>query len=143
MTLLKISKIQIVLITVGVLLFGFSCTGMLSHSSIHAPVNPIGVATVIPTDNQRCCNTNISQNIDSLKNAILTTSDKTRNALAFLALGLIPILGYSWISLWNRRLVIDLSVGRSRFYTREHPGLIPFNHLKLAFARGILNPKIY
>jgi hypothetical protein len=32
---------------------------------------------------------------------------------------------------------------RYLYYTRDNPDLALFDHLKLAFARGILNPKIY
>lgn len=142
-TLLKISRIQITLITVGVLLFGFSCTGVLSHSSTHSSVNSVGVATVMLTDNQECCNTSISKNIDTWKNIVLTVPDKVRDTLALLTLGLTLILGYSWVSFWNQRPPIEPDIGRLRLYIRHNPDLILFNHLKLAFARGILNPKIY
>lgn len=142
-TLLKISKIQIILVTLGVLLFGFSCTEILGHSSIHISSDSIGVAPVILTDSQGCCNTGISTDIGLWQNIILTVPDKTRDVLSLLALGVALILGYSWISLWNRRLSIGLDVGLLRLYIREHPDLVLFDHLKLAFARGILNPKIY
>lgn len=92
---------------------------------------------------QPCCTLGVAHHIDSWKNIILTVPDKLRDVWALLALGLTLILGYSWISLWNRRPSIDLDVGHLRLYERDNPDLTLFNHLKLAFARGILNPKVY
>ena len=93
---------------------------------------------------ESCCGTNVSQHIQSWKNTFLAVPQGVRDALTLLALGLTLILGYSWVSLWNRRPSIELDIGRLRLYIRrQNPELILFNHLKLAFARGILNPKIY
>lgn len=138
--ILKITKLPITLITIGILLFGFLCTGMFSKASMNMPVTGM---TVMSGHDKACCTLGVAHHIDSWKNIILTVPDKTRDALALLALGLALVLGYSWISLWNRRPSIDLDVGRLRLYERDNPNIILFNHLKLAFARGILNPKIY
>lgn len=144
-TLIKIQvlKIPIILIILGVLTFGFVCAGMASHAPMRsADMNSTGVI-MSGINQQECCNTSISKNIGSWKNIILTVPDKTRDLFAFLALGLILILGYNWVSLWNRQLSPDLDAGRLSLYIKVNPDLILFNHLKLAFARGILNPKIY
>ena len=145
MSLWNIKKIKfpIILTTLGVLTFGFVCTGMASHASMHnTGTNSFGV--IISTANQQeCCNTSISKNIDTWKNIVLTVPDKMRDVLSLLVLGLALVLGYGWLSFWNRRPSIDLDIGHLRLYERDNPDLILFNHLKLAFARGILNPKIY
>ena len=105
-------------------------------------MNSVG-ATILGANQQECCNTSISKNIDSWKDIVLTLPDKMRDTWALLMLGLVLIFAFSWTPLWNRRPTIDLDIGRLRLYIREHPDLILFDHLKLAFARGILNPKIY
>ncbi len=139
----KVIKFPIILATLGVLTFGFVCTGMASHVSMHdADMNSTEII-ISGANQQECCNTSFSKNIDTWKNIVLTIPDKTRDALSLLLLGLVLVLGYSWVSLWNRRPPIELDTGRLRLYIRENPNLILFNHLKLAFARGILNPKIY
>lgn len=137
----KLTKFSITLITIGILLFGFVCTGMFSKASMD--MSAINMGMTSEEHQQQCCSISTSHHIDSWKNIILTVPDKTRDALALLALGLALILGYSWVSLWNHRPPIELDIGRLRLYIRENPDLILFNHLKLAFARGILNSKIY
>lgn len=139
----KLLTIPVVLITLGVLTFGFVCMGMANHASMHSMGIDSAGMTISAIDQQECCNTNISKNINSWKNVILTVPDKMRDTLALLALGFISILGYSWVSLWNRDPLVEADTGQLRLYIRQNPDLIFFNHLKLAFARGILNPKIY
>lgn len=139
----KFFKFSVVLITLGIVTFGFVCAGMASHTSMHN-INMKSIEVAMSGANQQeCCNTSISKNIDSWKDITLTVPDKTRDILALLILGTTLIFGYSWLSLWNRRPSMEPGVGRLRLYIRQNPDLILFNHLNTAFARGILNPKIY
>lgn len=145
MSLWNIKKIKfpIILATLGVLTFGFVCTGMASHASMHNTGMNSTEVIISGANQQECCNTGISKNIDTWKNIVLTVPDKVRDTLALLALGFALIFGYSWVSFWNQRPPIEPDIGQLRLYIRHNPDLILFNHLKLAFARGILNPKIY
>lgn len=143
MSLWNIKKIKfsIILATLGVLTFGFVCTGMATHASMHGTsMNSNGII-MSDANQQECCNTSISKNIDTWKNIVLTVPDKMRDALALLAFGL--VLGYGLLSAWNRRPSMEPDVGRLRLYIKQNPDLILFNHLRLAFARGILNTKVY
>lgn len=141
--LLSLTRFPTALIILLVLLFGFICVGIANHAPMHGiSMNSSGMM-MSGVNQQECCNANFSKNTDSWKNIILTVPDKMRDTLALLALGLALIFGYSWISLWNRRPSMEPDVGRLRLYIRQNPDLILFNQLKLAFARGILNPKIY
>ena len=92
---------------------------------------------------QECCGTSISHHFDTWKNITLAVPDKVRDSLMLLALGLTLILGGSWLSLRHRYLLPNLDILRFKLYIKQNPDLLLFNHLKLAFARGILNPKIY
>ena len=92
---------------------------------------------------QQCCGTSISHHFNTWKNITLAVPDKVRDSLMLLALGLSLILGGSWLSLRHRYPLPNLDILRLRLYIRQNPDLLLFNHLKLAFARGILNPKIY
>lgn len=92
---------------------------------------------------EECCGASILHYFDTWKNITLTVPDKVRDSLMMLALGLALILGGSWLSLRHRHLLPNLNVLRLQLYIRQNPDLLLFNHLKLAFARGILNPKIY
>lgn len=139
--ILQITKVPITLITIGILLFGFLCTGMFSKASMDMSAMDMGMMS--SEHDQQCCSLGVAHHISSWQNIILVIPDKMRDTLTLLALGLALVLGYAWVSLWNRKPAIDLGVGRLRLYIRQHPDLILFNHLKIAFARGILNPKIY
>ncbi len=135
---LQIIKLPITLITVGILLFGFLCTGIF-HNGMH--MSPMDMGSVSAQQNQQCCTLGTTHQFDSWKNVILVVPDKMRNTLILLALGLMLAFGYSWSSALRRKPQFEPDIGSS--YIKENPDLILFNHLRLAFARGILNPKIY
>lgn len=90
-----------------------------------------------------CCGTTMSQHIESWKSTLLIVPQAVRDSLALLALGLTLILAYSWLSFRDRYPSLDSDAGSLRLYVQQNPEIAIFNHLKLAFARGILNPKIY
>ncbi len=92
---------------------------------------------------QSCCNLDTANHMNSLRDVALITPDRTRDTLTLLMLGLALLLGYGFAHIWNRRHPLDHDVGRLRLYIKSHPEIVLFDHLKLAFARGILNPKIY
>lgn len=148
MTLIKYSQRKLafltILIIIGVLLFGFVCTGMFSKTSIS--VSAIGISTISSKHQKQCCTagvSSVSKHIISWSDIALTQPNQLRDVWTLLLLSLTLIFGYSWISFWNRRPPAELDIGRLCHYIRENPDIATFNHLKLAFARGILNPKIY
>lgn len=141
MSIQKIIKLTITLLTIGVLLFGFVCTGMFSKTSMDMSAMDMGV--ISSEHNQQCCTLGVAHHTSAWKDVVLTLPDKTRDAWMLLMLGLALIFGYSWVSFWNRRPPFELDIGHLRLYERDSPDILLFNHLKLAYARGILNPKIY
>ena len=138
-TFLSFFKVPTTLMVVGVLMFGFLCTGTLHKG--HMNTSSMDMSAVSSQQEQQCCNLGSAHQFDSWQSLILVTPDNTRNSLVLLALGLALILGYGLSSFWNRKPQFEPDIGR--LYIKENPNLILFNHLKLAFARGILNPKIY
>lgn len=85
----------------------------------------------------------MSQRIESWKNTFLAAPQTVRDSLALLALGLTLILAYNQLSFRDRHFLFDPDIGGLHLYVRQNPDITLFNHLKLAFARGILNPKSY
>lgn len=134
----KILKFPVILITLGILLFGFLCTGIF-HSGMRMSAMDMG--SVSTQQDQQCCNLGPAHQFDTWKNVILVAPDKTRDTLIFLALGLILAFGYIWSSALSHKPQFEPDTGR--LYIKENPEFILFNHLRTAFARGILNPKIY
>ena len=92
---------------------------------------------------QPCCNLGISRHMDLWKNIILIAPDKTRDILLSLALGLVLAFGYSWFSFRHHPFTPHPHMMQLRIYKKENPDLFAFYNLKLAFARGILNPKVF
>ena len=138
----KLLKFPIALTTIGVLIFGFFCTGIFTKSSMHMDMtNNIGSMSM-PSE-QPCCSSSISHHFDTWKNITLAVPDKVRDSLMLLALGLVLMLGGSWLSRRHRYLLPNLDILSFKLYIRQNPDLLLFSHLKLAFSRGILNPKIY
>ena len=136
----KLIKLSVLALTISMLLFGFLCAGMFSGASMNAAMD-MGVTS--SWYNQQCCSLGVGHNVDSWKNIILIIPNKMRSILDLLALGSALIIGCALVSLRNRQLSSNLGIGRLRIYLREHPNIALFNHLKLALARGVLNPKVF
>lgn len=134
----KSLRIFIVLAVLEVLILGFFCAGLTNHASMYDNMN---AGVMASTNNQKCCNADISKYLGSLKENILVPPRDARDVLILLTLGLVLILIFA--SSPFRRTLINREQASFRFYTRENPDAALFNHLKLAFSRGILNPKIY
>lgn len=134
----KSIKLTVVLLTLSFLTLGFVCTGMVNHASIHDPL--VSVTTTIPADGQQCCNSGISKHIESWKGSLLALPREIKDGLLLL-LGLAT--AFVLMGLCFNQNPNDPQKFQYKFYIRDNPELSLFNQLKLAFARGILNPKIY
>lgn len=139
--ILQFTKLPVTLITIGILIFGFVCTGMFSKSPMDMSGMDMGVMS--SEHDGSCCSLGTAHHINSMREVVLISPDRTKDVLALLALGLALLLGYGLSHIWNRRPPTECDVGRLHFYIKSRPEIALFNHLKLAFARGILNPKIH
>jgi hypothetical protein len=136
----RVIKFPAVFLTITALVFGFMCVDMF-HTTSTTMEGMVMTPEVSIKSEQTCCGGTMSQHIQSWTNTFLTTSQDLRNNLALLALGLLIVLffGRSRFSFDSTNQML-LS---SRLYLRQRPNLIIFNPLRLAFARGILHPKLY
>lgn len=88
------------------------------------------------------CAMNIMEHIAHWQSML--TAPAPQKALVF-ALLLLLVAVFTTITIFKRNLLL-LSGHYTihwRLYIRQNPNLFLFNHLRIAFARGILNPKIY
>lgn len=138
----KLIKLLILLLTIGALIFGFFCVGMFNKPTTHMAMMG-NTQSISMVSEQSCCGSSISHHFDTWNNIALAVPDKVRDSLMLLALGLALILGGNWLSVRHRNLLPNLDILQLRLYERDNPDILLFNHLKLAFARGILSPKIY
>jgi len=132
-------KFLVILITLGVLTLGFACAGMIGHASMHDA--PMSSTAVVPTDNQECCITSIAQHVEQWKGVPLILPKEMRNGFTLLILALALAFAASYLRFG--RDVNNQPLLALRLYARDNPDLALFNHLRIAFARGTLNPKIY
>lgn len=134
----KSIKLPIILLTIGALVFGFFCFGVFTKTSMQMPATDgISIST---SKEPSCCSSSISHHFDISK-SVLAVPQSLRDSLIWLTLALALALGFSRLPFQN--FSTNPKLLSYRLYERQHPDLPLFNHLKLAFARGILNPKIY
>lgn len=82
----------------------------------------------------------ISEHISSLQ-ILVTTLPDTRVILS--ALLILLLTAFVVFGLYFRKQHHNQLIPAGRLYYIQNPELSLFNHLKLALAQGILNPKIY
>lgn len=88
-----------------------------------------------------CCNSDVTDHIEFWKNIGMGIPPEIQQILILLAVVLIAV---SFSDLFGiKRNYTDLLTLQLRYYTRDHPNWTLFDHLRLAFSRGILNPKLF
>ena len=131
-------KVGIVLLSFIGLVFSLSCAFSHPEASAHSPSAEAG--TFLIQGSETCCDTNLSEHHKPLNGEFLAVPKETnRNPLNLLFLGLIAvsmIFGRHFLDHVGRRLSV-----LQKLYIRDNPHIPLFNHLVLAFSRGILNPK--
>jgi len=136
----RIIKFPIILAVIGVLIFGFFCVDMFHHPSISMDGRNMADTILIKSE-QTCCGGTMSQHMQSWTNTFLTTSQDLRNNFTLWALGLLVALVFTR-SRFSFASTDQLLLS-SKLYLRQRPNLFIFNPLRLAFAKGILHPKLY
>ena len=135
-------KLVFTLIILGSLIFGFVCLDASTHSSMHAPSELMSTVNLMIISSQwECCSNSILNHIETWKSVLSAPSPGTRAGILLLILGLAMAF---MVSGWRCQTdFIDRHLLSDKFYARDNPDQLSFSHLKLAYARGILNPKIY
>ena len=135
----KILEFPVMSIILIVLVFGFVCNGYTKHASMHDNTSFVAITQV--GSQQKCCNASISKYIESIKDNLWITSRKMTDILILLILGIAMTFAIGRLKF--RFDFIDSYLVRYKLYERENPNLKLFNGLKLAFARGIINSKVF
>jgi hypothetical protein len=138
-TSIKKLKLPIVLITFWALTFGFLCMGIFHKASMNMPM--MDNSSMTSQNEQPCCGSTVSQHFNTWKSVLLVVPQQVRDNLLLLLFGLIATLVFAG---WPFRYRSpDIKTSLLWLYVKENPDIALFDHLRLAFARGILNPKIY
>ena len=123
---------------------GFLCTSLVHTISSH-----VGMESMhgMHHTNQAlalngCCgNTNVSDHMEAWKSTFVGIPHFFQD---FLVLIVLSIVAFSFSDFFTiPRLNLNLLFLRFKQYAREHPNIRVFDALRLAFAQGIRNPKLY
>lgn len=89
-----------------------------------------------------CCDAGASDHMELWKGTLVGITNNLQSLFVLFAFSFVTVLAFSKLFSASRIGVNLLSL-RYRQYTRDHPDIGLFNSLRLAFARGILNPKLF
>lgn len=136
----RIIKPLVIFVTLAALVLGFFCVGMFDKTSVAMERAHSKTAMSIEAK-ESCCGDTMSQHMQSWTNTFLTTPNNLRDSLALLAL--IFLVSFVFVGSRFSFASIDQLLLSSKLYLRQRLNLFIFNPLRLAFAKGILHPKLY
>jgi len=137
-SIINFSKVFFVFIVISVSLFGFVCTGAMKHMSMHTNDNIMKIGSI--GEQMKCCDGNILSRAKYLTGTVSVMPQELRNKLlSFMSVIVILFAIY--------HLKFEISIKNYpisyRFYIKNNPDFSLFDHLRIAFARGIINPKTF
>jgi hypothetical protein len=125
------------------LLIGFLCISFVHNVSTHTGMDMSHAvhtnSSVIVTN---CCDGGASNHMELWKSTLVGIFETVQSLLVLFAVSFVAAAAFSEL-FGAPRLSVNLFSLRYRQYTREHPDIALFNPLRLALARGILNPKLF
>ena len=135
-----IIKLTIVPITVLTLAFGFFCTGLFDDAHMQAAITDAPHMTSMSMQaDLSCCGTGTTEHMDTWSLISQSLVRDARNILILLVVSLLVALAINRIPFV--RTLNDFPA--HRLYRRRNRDLIVFHCLRLAFARGIIHPKVF
>ena len=125
------------------LIVGFLCISVVHNMSAHRGMemshttytNSSAIAST-------CCGAETTNHMELWKSTLVGILETIQLLLVLVASALVANVTLAELFGVPRSLINLFSL-RYRHYTREHPDITLFNPLRLAFARGILNPKLH
>lgn len=122
---------------------GFLCTSFAHVISGHS--NMDGMQMMHHTSQtvtlNGCCGADTSDHMELWKSTFVGIPQVFQDLLALIVISIVAF-GFSDF-FTTPRLNLNLFFLRFKQYAREHPNIRVFDALRLAFAQGILNPKLY
>ncbi len=130
-----------VLFALGV---GFLCMSLLPMFSVsHSDMGHGGHVTSLTNQTlSDCCSSTNNNHTDVWKSTFIGIF---QNIQTLLALFVVDFVAFRCSDFFQFPLSGNDRIFAIRFrqYAREHPDILTYNPLRLAFARGILNPKLF
>lgn len=124
------------------LIAGFLCISFVYSTPAHVGMASHGIHKSPSATINSCCDAGVSDHMELWKSTLVGIPQNLQNLLALFAVSLVA--GFTFLTLLNvPRTDGNIFAIRYRQYTREHPDISLFDSLRLAYSKGILNPKLY
>lgn len=125
------------------LIVGFLCISFIHAFPVHAGA---GLCDATHTSHEaslkNCCDVGVTDHMELWKNTLVGIPQSFQDLLVLIVLAVATSFAFAGF-LEIPRLDTNILFYRYRQYTREHPNILSYNHLRLAFARGILHAKTF
>lgn len=123
------------------LMVGFLCISFVHSISAHR-----GMSHAVHTSSSAmlstCCDAGVSDHMELWKSTLVGIPENLQSLFVLFAFALVASFTFSDF-FRTPRFDTNFLFSRYRQYAREHPDIGLFDPLRLAFARGILNPKLF
>ncbi len=125
------------------LIIGFLCISFIHAFPVHAGAGSSHVTnTSHEASVKNCCDAGVSDHMELWKSTLVGIPQGFQDLLVLIVLAVASSFAFASF-LEIPRLNTNILFYRYRQYAREHPELLTYNPLRLAFARGILHPKTF
>ncbi len=125
------------------LVVGFLCISFIHTIPVHSGTGSGHTAhTSHEASLTNCCDVGISDHMELWKSTLVGIPQGFQDLLVLIVLAVATSFAFAGF-LSVPRLDTNVLFYRYRQYSREHPDILAFSHLRLAFARGILHPKTF
>lgn len=124
------------------LIVGFLCISFIHATPAHAEMGSAHTAHAINPSLNACCDAGVSDHMELWKSTLVGIPQGFQDLLVLIVLAVATSFAFAGF-LAIPRLDINILFYRYTQYAREHPDILAYSHLRLAFARGILHPKTF
>lgn len=123
------------------LIVGFLCISLVHTTSAHADMGAMHHTGQSATLNG-CCDAGVSDHMELWKSTLVGIPQGFQDVLVLIAFAISATFLFSDFFA-TPRLNPNFLFLRYKQYAREHPNIRVFDALRLAFAKGLLNPKTH
>ena len=124
------------------LIVGFLCISFIHATPAHADMGSAHTAHAINPSINTCCDIGVNDHMELWKSTLVGIPQGFQDLLVLIVLAVATSFVFADF-LATPRLNTNFLFYRYRQYAREHPNMLTYNPLRLAFARGILHPKTF
>ena len=138
----KKAKALIVATILSALLIGFVCISLIHAAPSHMGMGEMHNHSSQTASLSNCCDAGVSDHMELWKSTLVGIPQSFQDLVQLIVFAVATSFAFAGF-LALPHLDANLFSIRFRQYDREHPDVLTYNPLRLAFARGILHPKTF